>query len=220
MRLASANIHRNPAALARLAQEASVRSVDVILAYEAAPLNLEELRRLFPAAVTIRMFDVSETGEALPYPLLLVAHIPVDGIRLERMGERAILEVEAYSGGTSTRLVAAHTVSPGSARDAQARKMLLRSLGERVPSEGPYLVAVDFNATPWSPIFADLPGTRAGNPAREATWPLAVPGIGLPIDHVLFGGGLRLTGYEVGPDIGSDHRPLFATFATVEPARP
>ena len=31
------------------------------------------------------------------------------------------------------------------------------------------------------------------------------------------GGGLVLTDYRAGPDIGSDHLPLFATFALPEP---
>ena len=44
--------------------------------------------------------------------------------------------------------------------------------------------------------------------------------LGLPIDHIRFGGGLILTDYRVGPHIGSDHLPLFATFALPSGALP
>ena len=39
----------------------------------------------------------------------------------------------------------------------------------------------------------------------------------MPIDHVTFGGGLVLIEHRVGPDIGSDHLPVFATFALPSP---
>ena len=69
----------------------------------------------------------------------------------------------------------------------------------------------DFNATPFCRTFR---GFVAGQGLREtsrgygleSTWfPGRLPW-GLPLDHVLVSKGLRVRGYEVGPEAGSDHR--------------
>jgi endonuclease/exonuclease/phosphatase (EEP) superfamily protein YafD len=61
---------------------------------------------------------------------------------------------------------------------------------------------------------------RAGDPRFDGTFPSFAGWFGLPIDHVKFGGGLVLTDYRAGPSIGSDHLPLFATFALPAGALP
>jgi endonuclease/exonuclease/phosphatase family metal-dependent hydrolase len=74
----------------------------------------------------------------------------------------------------------------------------------------------DLNLTPYAPAFARLvaeSGLRdaldgvAWRPTWQAGfWPLA-----LPIDHVLVPRGACVVGHEIGPDVGSDHRPLRVT---------
>ena len=34
----------------------------------------------------------------------------------------------------------------------------------------------------------------------------------IPIDYALHSGGLAVTGYALGPDVGSDHLPIRVTF--------
>ena len=44
------------------------------------------------------------------------------------------------------------------------------------------------------------------------TWPAFLPmPARIPIDHVMTGSGLRVVERTVGPDLGSDHRPVIAT---------
>lgn len=45
-------------------------------------------------------------------------------------------------------------------------------------------------------------------PTRHPDAPLDWSWLGIPIDHVLVTPGIGVTGYEVGPEIGSDHQPL------------
>src|SRR5690606_7227279 len=52
--------------------------------------------------------------------------------------------------------------------------------------------------------------TEAG-PGRGATWKLSGPlslAPGIRLDHVVFGGDLRAARAQVGPEVGSDHRPV------------
>ena len=79
----------------------------------------------------------------------------------------------------------------------------------------PLVVAGDFNATPWNRSMRRL---VRDSPLRHApgfwrpTWTAWVPHwMGLPIDHVLAASDCRVVDRRVGPDIGSDHRPVVAT---------
>ena len=82
-------------------------------------------------------------------------------------------------------------------------------------SRYPLIVAGDFNATPWNRSMRLM---VRESPLRHApgfwhpTWADHVPlWMGIPIDHVLAATGCRIVDRRVGPDIGSDHRPVVAT---------
>jgi len=78
---------------------------------------------------------------------------------------------------------------------------------------GPWIVGGDFNLTPYSPVFRQLldeSGLQETRPRgawapswRADFWPLA-----MRIDHVLVTRELCAEPSEVGPEIGSDHRPV------------
>lgn len=79
----------------------------------------------------------------------------------------------------------------------------------------PLNVAGDFNATPWNRSMHRL---VRESPLRHApgfwrpTWTAYVPlWMGIPLDHVLAATECRVVDRRVGPDIGSDHRPVVAT---------
>lgn len=74
------------------------------------------------------------------------------------------------------------------------------------------VVAGDLNATPWCSAFRRLrrDGRLAGAGGLAAwspTWLRGTP-LAAPIDHILAGPALGLAGHRVGPEIGSDHRPV------------
>ncbi len=73
----------------------------------------------------------------------------------------------------------------------------------------PLVVVGDYNATPWSPAlrrFAEDLDLHGFNVA--ATWPVWFGFAGVPIDHALVSNELLVGRIEVGPNIGSDHRPI------------
>lgn len=87
---------------------------------------------------------------------------------------------------------------------------LSAALAER-PAEERSLVAGDLNATPWSPRLLALMDEHglAWTAPLAGSWPARLPGwLGLPIDHLLIGGGVELVGSRLGAAAGSDHRPL------------
>lgn len=114
------------------------------------------------------------------------------------------------------RFLALHTrwpVTPGLAR---ARDGSLEVAAQSIAAgAGPAVVLGDLNATPWSPAhaaFLRASGMRdAANGSRwQPTWLAGFWPLALQIDHVFVSPGLCVDGTDVGPAIGSDHRPLTA----------
>jgi endonuclease/exonuclease/phosphatase (EEP) superfamily protein YafD len=78
------------------------------------------------------------------------------------------------------------------------------------------VLAGDLNLTPYAPAYARLVDESrlrdsledvAWRPTWQAGfWPLA-----LPLDHVLVPRNACVDAHEIGPDVGSDHRPLAVT---------
>ncbi len=103
-----------------------------------------------------------------------------------------------------------HAIERRSLKPQRAFLGRLAALVQRVG--GPVAVAGDLNTTPWSREFRRLLAQSGldGPLLRAGTFPARLGRFGLPIDHVLAGGGLRLAAVEPGPDLGSDHRPVAA----------
>ena len=84
------------------------------------------------------------------------------------------------------------------------------------------VVAGDFNATPWSPHFqdvlsqSDLQDTGAGRGIQNTWYRFPVLFLGLPIDHILTRG-VAVLQRQIGPPIGSAHRPLVLDFLLRNP---
>lgn len=91
----------------------------------------------------------------------------------------------------------------------------------------PLIVAGDFNVTPWSPYFLrfrNMTGLRTARDGHmhEPTWPARdffgasgwIPApfrmlFRIPIDFVFCSPEIRFVRQQIGPEIGSDHLPLF-----------
>ena len=129
-------------------------------------------------------------------------------------------------GGEDVVFVGLHTHWPVLPRLARARDESLRRAAQAIRGQrSPTIVLGDLNLTPYSPVFRrfldesglrDVMDGRRWRPTWQAGfWPLA-----LRIDHVLVPAGVCVQQAEVGPSIGSDHRPVIARLrleALVEP---
>lgn len=118
--------------------------------------------------------------------------------------------------GRRVRLLGLHTRWPVLPEVARMRDAaLVGAAGIARDSDLPVILLGDLNLTPDSPEFTrlldesalrDVVSGRRWRPTWQAGfWPLA-----LRIDHVLVSPQLCVEGVEVGPSIGSDHRPVIA----------
>lgn len=123
-----------------------------------------------------------------------------------------IVEIE----GRRIRLLGVHTHWPVLPEVARMRDAALgQAAGIARDSDLPVILLGDLNLTPDSPVFTrlldesalrDVVSGRRWRPTWQAGfWPLA-----LRIDHVLVSPQLCVEAVEVGPSIGSDHRPVIA----------
>lgn len=108
-----------------------------------------------------------------------------------------------------------HPLAPTDHERADLRDAQLEFAGQWASSQrGPFLVAGDFNSTPWSSPFrkllasADLHNSQNGfglQPSFSVKTNLLLR---VPIDHLLHSSALEVTDRLLGPDLGSDHFPL------------
>lgn len=213
IRIASANVHRSMPALEKLAQLAHDYHADIVALYEVPDeLQPADMARLFPNLPTHVLPSKRANGWPLIRRSMLAAREMHVGSTMMFDGSHGVIITGELSGA---QIVTTHPPSPGEPGLMRDRDQQLAAVGASIDAHRPFIIAGDFNSTPWSRIYGTVPGTRAGDPRFEGTFPLGGP-IGLPIDHIRFGGGLILTDYRAGPAIGSDHLPLFATFALPE----
>jgi endonuclease/exonuclease/phosphatase (EEP) superfamily protein YafD len=144
------------------------------------------------------------------WPLESAGAIDLAGDRLPSI--EGIVDIE----GRRVRLVGLHTHWPVLPEVARMRDAALGgAAGIARDSDLPVILLGDLNLTPDSPEFTrlldesglrDVVSGRRWRPTWQAGfWPLA-----LRIDHVLVSSQLCVEAVEVGPSIGSDHRPVIA----------
>jgi endonuclease/exonuclease/phosphatase (EEP) superfamily protein YafD len=115
------------------------------------------------------------------------------------------------------QVVGLHTHWPVSPALHQSRDRVLEAAAAEVRKTGTDSVLLgDLNLTPYAPAFARLlersglrdafAGKRWRPTWQAGFWPLA-----LPIDHVLVPASSCVIRSEIGPSVGSDHRPVLVT---------
>jgi endonuclease/exonuclease/phosphatase (EEP) superfamily protein YafD len=110
-------------------------------------------------------------------------------------------------------IVAIDAREPKTAALLEQRDRLLLGAASKIGElDGPVVVAGDFNATPFTPVFDDF--LRLANilPSQSyiSTFPAGVGWLGIPIDHILVRDA-QVTDVIALSVTGSDHRPLKAT---------
>lgn len=126
-------------------------------------------------------------------------------------------------GGTTITVAAVHFGWPWPSKQVAEAARLAPAIAAL---DGPTILAGDFNATPWSAFFTRFvtDGGFEAPPRVGVTWlhhalpPSLRPALGLPIDHVMTRGGVRLIQTRTGEDAGSDHVPVLADFVLDTPA--
>ena len=153
-----------------------------------------------------------------PYGLALLSRWPLESVALVDLAGDGLPSLAGIvdAGGQRIRFLGLHTHWPLTPALAAARDEALQGAAA-LASAGdlPVVLLGDLNLTPDSPAFdrlldeaglQDVMHDRGWRPTWLAGfWPLA-----LRIDHVLVSSSLCVEQAEVGPPIGSDHRPVVA----------
>jgi len=158
------------------------------------------------------------------FGISLWSRIPMEA-KSDWIGEVEIPSILAtFQGENAFALFAVHPLPPMNRTMVNSRNRQLQAIGELVvASELPVLVAGDMNTTPWSLALSEFKTQTNLHPARTSwvsTWPVAMPLLGIQIDHVLVSEKLQVVSCERGPDIGSDHWPLLTRFRVAQQSSP
>lgn len=175
--------------------------------------------------------QLSELSSVLPHTHLiprsgnfgigLMSRIPFRDVQTEYLSNGNPAIVATFGNDADEwMLIAAHPFPPVGREAAGLRNRQLTRLAEIVQqAEIPVVILGDLNITPWSPHFADfLEAAELQDSGRgfglQPTWPAGNRLLQIPIDHCLVSSGVLMEERRVGPDVGSDHLPLFVSFAT------
>jgi len=153
----------------------------------------------------------------------VLSRLPVRRLDFEEVPGHApigamIAEVE---GDTPFTLLGVHSHKPTSAAGALSQHALFTWLAARCRTENargrPVVLMGDFNSTPWARAFRQFTAqTQLRDTSRGvlfgATWSVRLPQR-LLIDHAFVSPEWQVLRREVGPDLGSDHRPLLLDLA-------
>lgn len=160
--------------------------------------------------------------------VLVISHLPYLSASTVRLGgegpaaEPDAARIVVAPSGHPVEILGLHLSWPMSPRRADYRNRELAGLARyaaRTPL--PLVVVGDFNLTPndghFGRLLADsgLANCATGR-GLVTTWPtwLTLAGRQLPgihIDHCLHSEGVVVEDFRVGPDVGSDHRPIIAS---------
>lgn len=204
----TANVFAQPDAMVELGSLAVREQADLVAINETSPaFDPEDFDRHFPT------FDQLQSSPAHPLALTLLSRKPVEQLSKvtpDGTAGRGLMFADLAGDWDGTRIVITHPLIPVSSSWTQARNNLLDAAGATAEDAERFILMGDFNTTPWSPTFRNLPGKRAGDPRFSATWPTFLPVMGISIDHILASENFELIEFKVLESVGSDHYPLLA----------
>jgi endonuclease/exonuclease/phosphatase (EEP) superfamily protein YafD len=155
------------------------------------------------------------------FSTVLLSRHPIGPTTRKRFGKISMyaLVTECDVNGRRLLLIASHLLPPYKRAYFRMRNEHLHDLiDEVVAYDGPVVLAGDLNLTPWSPYFqaalrrGGLKDSRRGF-GLQPTWPSFLPGMRIPIDHVLVTPDLTVHSWSRGPYTGSDHLPIAVEFS-------
>jgi endonuclease/exonuclease/phosphatase (EEP) superfamily protein YafD len=178
--------------------------------------------------VTAAWAEALTPSTAYPHYELLSREDPYGIAVLSRWPLEAVTQVDlagdglpSFTGvvrvaGQPVRFLALHTHWPVVPELARARDTSLHVAAGIARSDStPVVLLGDLNLTPDAPAFRRLLDESGLQDAMQGrgwrpTWLAGFWPLALRIDHVLASPGLCVEQAEVGPDVGSDHRPVTA----------
>jgi endonuclease/exonuclease/phosphatase (EEP) superfamily protein YafD len=213
--IASVNVQFDNDAHPRMLEWLARNPADVVVLQEvtaAWATALQVTRAQFPHRYVEAREDPYGIAVLSRWPLQSVAAVDLAGD-----GRSSLLVTVLPATVEPVQVLALHTRWPVTPRLKRLRDLALHRAAELVrDSAVPTVLAGDLNLTPFAPAFRELLDRSAMHDAfagqawrptwQRGFWPLA-----LPIDHVLVPPAACVEVAEIGPDLGSDHRPVRVT---------
>lgn len=174
--------------------------------------QLDPLRALYPHRKGITRSD--------NFGISLFSKYEMKNARIEYYQARPVPLVRSlieFPEGT-VDFLAVHTLPPANSEVMRIRDNQLMEIADWVKSSTyPVLAAGDLNTSMWSPVYKRFETAAKISNARKGfgvlpTWPAMYAPFMVPIDHILYGEGIVMTGCWTGESFGSDHLPLIADF--------
>ncbi len=147
----------------------------------------------------------------------LYSKLPPEKINVKHYSSVTVPSIVANfnMAGIPFTLLLTHPVPPSSNRYYQWRNEQLKNIvKERGEFEENLIVLGDLNSTSWSYYFQDfLQGLNLRDSRKgfglQNTWPSHLFILSIAIDHCLISNRFSVLERKIGPDIGSDHYPLY-----------
>lgn len=208
----SANLHVGRADLDALHRWTNSMSADVLVLQEVNGAAAEAIKQWqdYPHQLV--------TPEEGPFGLAVLSRHPLsDTEALESIEQPLRYRAFVAWQDDQIALSAIHPMPPISSLYHVRRAEMLEDESRWARSvEVPAIVAGDLNASPWSSAMRTVAYKGLNRATTLApTWPSLLPVI--PIDHVLTSAGWQVVKSGSGPNVGSDHRPVFAVLRLGEP---
>jgi endonuclease/exonuclease/phosphatase (EEP) superfamily protein YafD len=207
VKIGHANLFSHGRGVPRVRKWAAANDIEI--------LELTEL----PGAET---FDVKEAFPEFPYILVgdqrglrKVAILSKLPLRPAGDVSPATLSGTAkLDGHTTLTVVSTHPTIAMTPHHMNERDKAIRDVFAAAAQHSNAVVIGDFNATPWSPVLANVSAhhgfTRHSGGVFQSTWVTPFPALGIPIDHIYLSSGLGVYETGGGPFILSDHWPIYA----------
>lgn len=213
--LYSANISKSNRNFSKLVAGLKETNADILLVLEVTEASIGPLQaviRTYPHKLINLNVGSSGTGAVLMSRFPIVDSEVIKYSEFGNMLISATLEI----GDQKVLFYGTHFPRPAYSKEYSARSRQFMSLARKISEQSiPVIVAGDFNATPYSPIFKALVKQSGLKDSREGfgwqpSWPTYFPFLWLPIDHILVSPDIQVHNRATGSYIGSDHYPVFA----------
>lgn len=151
------------------------------------------------------------------FGIALYSRIELKNPRTEYFGDAGLpsAAAEFYAGDNEVSILATHPLPPVGRSGVEFRNNQFDSIVRNRNSFKESMILLgDLNTTSWSYGFQnlvkgmDLYDSRRGY-GIDFSWPTTMPVLSVPIDHCLVSKDIEVLKREIGPDLGSDHRPVY-----------
>ena len=150
------------------------------------------------------------------FGIAIFSRQPLINDRVLNLGSTGVpsIATDLTIGGEKVHLLGTHPFPPGTPTDSRLRNEQLRQIAQYVRQQHSLvIVAGDLNSTPWSPYFRDLLRESGLKNTSQGlglfpSWPCWMPLARIPLDYCLVSPPIQVIDKRLGPDVGSDHRPV------------